>query len=167
MALTYLWRRRPLNQDGALSATNRTSFSSEILQAPFTLERVIIHWSAWQQFTEGLPPSPPAGGHVHAGLMIWNTAGGNPDTDPAQSPTADWLYVQMCEGSTRYRSGYTGVGFDYGFFFSRPGWDVRTRRTVTGTGQYRVSAFLGPLPPDGGGGRNYEQQAYISVLLSV
>ena len=144
----YTWTRTATT--GTLSAAGRVRWGSDLITAPFTLERFVFGFIVRHQFSEGLPPAPPSSTSLRAQVLIVNSASGAPDIDVVTNPTADWLWVGLVQMTRLARAGYTGGGYDLGYWTPPEQLETRSRRKVTGTSTYRVYVVTTPLPTASG-----------------
>jgi len=151
---------------GAVTYPNRVERSSPIIDAPFTLERVVWSLQVVSQFTEGAAPIPPNSWWLYPGLIIQNTAFGAPNADPMNNPAGDWLWAGQWQMRRSSRSGYTGVGFDLGWWNDQEQMSVTTRRTIGGTAQYRVYLEANTPPQNATNSISWSTRAYLQVLVS-
>lgn len=162
----YTWTRTATT--GTMSTAGRVRWGSDLVSAPFTLERTHFDFVIRQQFTESSGASPPASATLRAGVIVVNSALGAPDYDVTTNPTADWIWAGLFMMRRLARSGYTGVGFDLGWWSDGGALDTASRRAVGGTASYRVYVVTTPLPVDGDGVRTgYLFTAQLAVLTSV
>lgn len=162
------WR---VDRGGELSSAARVRFRGPAINLLlWTLRRVVFGFQIWDQFTEGSVTKPPPGNRaITAGLAIVDTSVSTPDMSPSSNPGADWLWAGLMVMRRVARSGYTGVGFDLGYWTGEAQLETEAQRKVVSLSQTAsVWLFLGIPPQNGAANVDWitGSHAYISVLTS-
>lgn len=158
------WTRRA--DSGTQAASRRFRFDSGIITAPFTLERVIFGFIVRKRFANGGVEVPPLGSGMRAGLLLRLDSAGTPDLDPTTSPTEDWLWVGLFMVRDVETAGFKQDDHDRGWWTEEQQMETGSRRTVTGSADYRVWLVTSPIPAATPEVTPFAGTAQFAVLVS-
>lgn len=145
MVSVFDWTRRA--DTGSQAASRRFRFDSGTIAAPFTLERVIFGFIIRKRFANGGVEIPPLGSGLRCGLLLRLDSAGTPDLDPAVNPTEDWLWVGLFMVRDVETAGHIQDDHDRGWWTPEEQLETVTRRSVTGSANWRLWLVTTPVPP--------------------
>lgn len=164
MPRDYEWTRSATSGTQALS--RRFSFSSDLITAPFTLERLIFGFIVRKRFANGGVEVPPLGSGMRLGAVLLTAAAGTPDMDPVTDPDEDWLWVGLFMVQDVETAGFQQDDHDRGWWTPDMQEQSVTRRTVTGSADYRMWLVTTAIPPATPEVTPFAGTAQFSVLVS-
>lgn len=160
----FSWVRRA--DSGSQAASRRFRFDSGLIDAPFTLERVIFGFIVRKRFANGGVEIPPLGSGMRAGLLLLDSAAGTPDVDPATSPDLDWLWVGLFMVRDVETAGHLQDDHDRGWWTPEEQLETVTRRTITSSSDHRLWLVTTPIPPATPEVTPFAGTAQLNVLVS-
>jgi hypothetical protein len=164
VARAYEWIRRA--DSGSQATSRRFRFDSGLIEAPFTLERVIFGFIVRKRFANGGVEIPPLGSGMRAGLLLLDSAAGTPDLDPTTSPDEDWLWVGLFMVQDVETAGHIQDDHDRGWWTSGMQEETIARRTITGSSDHRVWLVTSIIPPATPEVTPFAGTAQFGVLVS-
>lgn len=164
MPRVYEWTRTATS--GSQAASRRFRFSSDLITAPFTLEKLIFGFIVRKRFQNGGVEIPPLGSGMRVGALILSAAAGTPDLDPVTDPDEDWLWVGLFMVRDVETAGHIQDDHDRGWWTLEDQERSVTRRTVTGSADHRMWLVTTAVPPATPEVTPFAGTAQLGVLVS-
>lgn len=164
MPRAYEWIRRA--DSGTQAASRRFRFDSGLITPTFTLERLIFGFIIRKRFANGGVEVPPLGSGMRMGAILLDSAAGTPDMDPVTDPDEDWLWVGLFMVQDVETAGHIQDDHDRGWWTLGSQEQSVTRRTITGSSDYRLWLVTTAIPPATPEVTPFAGTAQFSVLVS-
>jgi len=160
----YEWIRTATS--GSQAVSRRFRFSSDLIEVPFTLEKVVFGFIVRKRFANGGVEIPPLGSGMRVGLLLLDQAEGTPDIDPVTDPDEDWLWVGLFMVRDVETAGHIQDDHDRGWWTQEMQEQTVTRRTIGGSSDYRLWLVTTAVPAATPEVTPFAGTAQLSVLVS-